>query len=252
MPQAPIEKQGISGAHTHGSRVRVFCVVRRELHPVEPVTAGNHMGATAVRRLDIGKHKRHLERHARTRVGLEVNIQPAAVLVPSQAAGFGGIVLRQRRRDDEVAVVELNVPAENVDDLRDRPGPIEEFQERFVEPDAVPVVEPFVGTQSVLGPVFDVEPISRIDHPCQGLRRQHVPCDEEPLLVERPALLVRQPVVQTSRVHAPRVYTPRRRWGGREREGRCQPVSISFSPAIPLSRTVFRRRRSRQLPARPR
>ena len=157
------------------------------------------MGAAAVRRLDVGEHERHLQRHARPRIRLEVDIQAPAVLVPAEPSGLRRLIFRRRRRDDEMAVIKLDVPAKDVDDpSRFVRGQSISVRKRFVEPDAIQVVQAFraVSARTSAG-------IPRIaDRPLpsprfEGRRRQHAPGDEVPLRVKGPALLVRQPVVQT-------------------------------------------------------
>ena len=110
MPDPTVEEYGVTGGDadgddTGGIRFTVF----RNLDPVLEMAAGNDMEISAVGLRAIGEEVGDLERDAGTGLRFQIAIKPCAVLVPAKA--LAGLAGRDGRRDDNVRVIELDMPA---------------------------------------------------------------------------------------------------------------------------------------------
>ena len=105
------------------------------------------------------------------------------------------MVRRHRRRDDGVAVVELDVPTEDVDDPRDGLRPFEQLEEGRVEADEIEPVERLAGLQLVLGPKLRIEPVGGFREFGNQVRRQHIAHDQVAAFVEMPTFVVGEAVL---------------------------------------------------------
>src|SRR6185437_3751672 len=95
---------------------------------IAEVAAGNDPEVAASRLGHVGEEEADLEREARARMRLHLRVDPAAILMPAERL-FRLVGVRGRRRiDAEVTVIEVDVPAEQAPDFRERGGPVGQFR----------------------------------------------------------------------------------------------------------------------------
>ena len=100
-----------------------------------------------------------------------------------------------------MGVVELDVPPEDVDDLHEGGGQVQEIEELVVHAEGIEDVQRLVGLEFPPRAPFGVDPIRCLDEGSDLGLRQDPWDDEEALVVELPSLLFRQTVLEAGLIH---------------------------------------------------
>ena len=163
MPQPPVEDERVAGRREHGlgARGRVEAELRTvgAGEGVALVAARDDQHVPAARDRHVREPEGHLERHPRARIAVELEVLAPSVLVPSPRGRTAR--LRARRGYVEVAVVEVDVPAQLAPDLTEHGRMVEQVEEEVVAPDPAEQVHRLAGPDVAAGHLLAVDPAER-------------------------------------------------------------------------------------------
>ena len=152
VPDAAVEQHDAAARHQDLGRPRRIDVaplaVDRRLVQVAARQGGEVAAASLAA---VGEEEGHLQRHARLRRGLQLVVEAVTVLMPAALAGVRA--LTGAGGDDHVRVIDLDVPAQDVQHLGEGHRPVDHLQEPVVAPQKVEDVEPVQLACSERGPL---------------------------------------------------------------------------------------------------
>ena len=184
----------------------IHAVVGRQIQLVAPMAAGHDMEVAAVRHGRIGEEEADFQRHPRPRFALQLQIQPPAVLMPAEPRVPTLVPGRQRRRDDQMRVIQLNVPAENVHHAHEGLRQIEQLQKGVILADRVQKVQRLVRLERPTRPPLAINASRCRGQHLDRRRPQDAADDEETFAVEPRPFSLGQAVLQTGFVHPMRLF----------------------------------------------
>ena len=178
MPHPPVEQHRVARPREHGHRAgQLVVVVGRPVDRVREVRAREHDEVAPARFGEVGEEVRDLDGQPRPRRPLEVPVDDAAVLMPHPRP-------REVRRlgwmDVQVAVVHEDVRAQRLDHERQRPGMVQQLEER-----RVPAAERQQVQGAALGPAFGaVDAVHGGREPLELVGRERALDQHEPVTLE--------------------------------------------------------------------
>jgi hypothetical protein len=137
VPQPPVEDEGVAGGGEDrfgaGRRVEAQLRMIGPRQGVALVASRDDQDVAAAGHRDVGEPEGDLERQPGAGIAVELEVLAPSVLMP--APGRGTAWLGARRGDVEVAVVEVDVPAQLAPDQREHRRVVEQIEEEVVAPE---------------------------------------------------------------------------------------------------------------------